>query len=633
MPSSSDPFALNIEGVQDLIGSTTNKVLPVSGKGQSEGAASQYEDALDLPMTDKELLELKDEWEEAALSYSVRMKETAKRNLRSYLGRSMQEEGVIENGYPQAANLQFEAEETFLPAATAQNPDPYVFADDTPEGNKIASDVQTMLQYHAAQLLLRRKLAMMTRQWSIYHLGVLKAGWNEEINEIDIDNRKIQDFVFDPAGYVNCYGEFTSWLGERIAVRASKLAEMFPDHKGYIEEEAHHKMGTKLIYTEWWNDDYCFLTFKERVLEKHRNQFFNWPSPKKDDTDLEDVHGKGISRKRNHFALPKKPYIFLSVFSLGEQPHDITGLLEQNVANQDKISRRTEELDAALNQSVNGIAFSMDNFNQETAKQASIALSRPDKGKVLIPHGRPIGEAITRIPAPGVPEGFFDELEINKNNLRSSWGTQGITSQRQTSDTTARGMILNQQRDTSRIGGGIDDVLEQSVAKAVYDWLVQLYMVFYDERHFGAILGTGKATEYVELAGSDIDRQLIVGVAPNSMRPKDEISLMNQANELFDKGVIGPKKLLEAVKFPNADEAAADGALWMTDKKAYIQLNFPDLWEQLQALAAQQVPQPAAAPPGLSAGEPASAQMAQMAGGLPAVPPPPPAPPQPLGGE
>lgn len=587
---SDNPFSLNVAGVSDLIESGTNKVNGL-GSLSPEGATGEKVDVLDLPMKDDDLLSLSQDWEKAYASYEGRVViPTRKRNLRSYLGRT-KENAVPGDDDISAANLQFEAEETFLPAAMAEQPSPFVYADNTPEGNKISDGVQTMLEFHADQLLLNRKLAIMVRQWSINHLGVLKPGWNVQINDVAMENRKIQDFVFDQNGYVDAYGDFSSWLGERITVPASKLIELFPKHKEYIEKEVTGadgvKLGTDCTYTEWWNDDYCFSTFKEKVLDKHKNQYFNYPEALSKINPEDPAEEVQVSKVRNHFAVPKKPFIFLSVYSLQEQPHDITGLIEQNIPNQMLVSRRTTQINDNLSQGNNGIAFSENNFNQETAKQASNALTR-GVGKVLVPPGGPISEAIVRIQAPAIPTGFFDDLENNKNNLRSSWGTQGIASQPQKPDETARGMILNQGRDTSRIGGGIGDIVEQSVARSAFNWLVQLYMVFYDEKHFGAVMGSGKATEYVTLQSQDIDRQLIVGVSPNSMKPKDEISKMNQAQELFAKGAIGPKVLLETLDFPNPDDAAADGVLYKIDPMAYMTLNFPEEAAKLQQLAQQQ---------------------------------------------
>ena len=468
-----------------------------------------------------------------------------------------------------AANLQFESEETFLPAATAQDPSPFVFAANDQQGNKLSQTVQTMLQFHAQQLLLRRKIAVMTRQWSINHLAVLKPGWNSEIKDVAIENRKIQDFIFDPNGYVDVYGDFSSWLGERIYVTAEKLCDLFPKRTADIILEVNGKMGTKVCYTEWWNDDYCFSTFKRIVLDKHKNEYFNYE--KQEDQEPDQMTGLVPRVKRNHFAVPKKPYIFLSVFSLQERPHDITGLIEQNIPNQRKITKRVEQIDNNVSQANNGLLFSEDNFNQETGKQAYDALTKKGHGGVLVPKsekGAGAEGAVIRLDAPNFPQAAFDDLQNSENHLRSSWGTQGIASQPQKPDETARGMVMNQGRDTSRIGGGIGDVIEQSVAKSCFDWLVQLYCVFYDEKHFGAVLGSGSATEYVELEAMDIDQQLIVGVTANSMQPKDQISEGNQAMTLAQGNFIGPKTLLETLNFADPDDAAGDGALWTYSLKA-----------------------------------------------------------------
>jgi hypothetical protein len=583
-----DAFSENIRGVSDLIGSDTNKVF--RSNDSPEGPEGDKLDTLDLPKSDKELLRLKNDWENAYAPYEGRYKEIPKRNLRSYLGvdKAGKLIGELDGG---AANLQFEAEETFLPAALAENPDPIVYADNTPQGTKLSDDITTMLQFHSQTLLLRRKLEVMTRQWSIYHLGVLKPGWDDKVKDVAIENRKIQDFIFDPEGYVDVYGDFTSWLGERITVTAEKLIDLFPKHREYIEQsvlggDEKPKLGTKCTYTQWWNDDYSFTTYKKEVLEKHKNEYFNY----KEKAEIDPMTGQPTPPKRNHFAQPKKPYIFLSVFSLQEQPHDITGLIEQNIPNQQKISRRTEQIDEGVSAANNGLLLSEDNFTQETGKQAVNAI-RTKTGFILVPSGKSLGEAVMRLQAPNMPESAFKDLENSENHLRSSWGIQGIASQQQEPDETARGMILNQGRDTSRIGGGISDVLEQSVSKACYDWLVQLYCVFYDEKHFGAVMGTGQATEYVELSSQDIDRQLIVGVAKNSMLPKDATSIANQATQLFEAGAIGPKTLLERLQFPNADGASEDGVLWQADKMAYIQLNYPKLAQQLQQMAQQQAQQ------------------------------------------
>jgi hypothetical protein len=561
-----DPVTLNVQGVTDLVSSKINKV-PDGVLSNTEGVESEKLDILTLDLDDDELLKLKDKWEANYASYEAALNKRQKANKQYYLGRQAEGTAIAVNDLPLASNLLFEAEETFLPAALSKNPDPVVYSDNTDEGNKISNDIKTMLQYHADQLVLRRKLTHMVRQWSIYFLGVIKHGWNDDIKDIRSDVRKIQDFIFDPNGCVDDYGDFDSYLGERITVTSEKLIELFPEHSAYIKEKVEFKLGTDCTYTEWWTDKYCFVTFKDKILDKHKNEFFKY----------DEGEGEELTKGQNHFAIPKKPYTFLSVFTLGDQP--------QNIPNQNLVTKRTYQIDKNLSRSNNSVAYSENNFNQETAKQAATAF---EKGHpVLVPSGGPIADAIVRFPAEGFPDSAFKELETNKANLRTIFGTQGITAQEPTEDTTARGMILNQQYDNTRIGGGIGDALAQ-VADNIFNWWVQLYYVYYDEPHRAAILGQNKAVEYVTLVNSQFTSQLIVSVAPDSLKPKDELTIMNQALQLWGEGVLDPKSLFNILNFPNPNETAESTVLWLIDKNAYLQLNFPELVQQLQQVQPQQ---------------------------------------------
>lgn len=584
MADRTDPFSLNVEGVAQLVGSNKNK----NGDGvvgDPEGIVGEKYDALSVKMSDVELLALRNEFEQRYAPYESKLKPRVDKNRESYLGKKKDGQYLVDTDVPIAANLQFESMETFLAAALAKGPDPVVWCDNTPEGNAISNAIKTMLQFHADQLVLKRKFAIMVRQWATDLLGVLKPGWNPRINDIDIDNRQVRDYIFDPSGYVNAYGDFSSWYGERITITAEKLAEQFPKHKAYIDVVTDGKLGTDVTYTEWWpSDEFCFYTFKDVVLDKFKNPYFNYPEPVKDiltgENAIDQETGEvQMTTPHNHFAHPKKPGIFLSVYTLREQPHDITSNLEQNIGNQNVINRRTQQIDYNISSSNGGYAYSQDNFNEETARQAATA--RAKGNPILIPSGGPIDRAILPLPAQSLPNDTFNNLEITKADLRTSWGVQGITAEPQDEDQTARGMILNQAHDTSRIGGGIGDAVEQ-VADNVFNWLVQLYTVFYDEEHFAAVMGRAKAVEYITLSSQSLDRQVVVSVAPNSMRPKDEVTMMNLAQALFDKGAIGPKTLLKMLDWPDVEESAADGVMYKIDPMGYFQLNFPEYAQRLQ---------------------------------------------------
>lgn len=566
-----DPFALNILGAQNLVGSDQNKTRV--GNANDEGVG-ELVDELELPKKDSELIELKDEWEALHNGYYPKIKPRQERNKIYYAG-TQKASGLAVNAVV-PSNLIFESEETFIPQALSKNPEPVVFSDDTDEGKQASNDIKTMLQYHADVLCLRKKLGIMLRHWSVYFIGVLKHGWDSKLKEIKTELRKPQNFVLDPDGYIDEYGNYVGrFLGERLSVKASKLIELFPKHKDEIIVKCDGKLGTLLVYTEWWTDEYCFSTFQDIVLDKHKNEYFNYDKVTKNSEKDQLEYGmeaETVTPGKNHFAVPKMPYTFLSVFTFQEHPHDVTNLIEQNIPNQDDINEQDSQVSRNLRTGNNSIALSGQSFNTETARQASQALE--DGDPVLVPDGQ-VENAIKRLPASQLPPGLLQSLQIKKDTLRGVFGTQGLTAQADTEDETARGMILNQGHDVTRIGGGVGDALEQ-VADNVFNWWMQLYLVFYDEKHYGAVIGNGRAVEYVSLINTDINRKFVISVAPNSMKPKDEISQQNLAVERWNNKAIDPISFMKEINDADPIESAKKLTMWNINPQLYMQTYFPE---------------------------------------------------------
>lgn len=566
---SEDAFTQNIEGAMALVNQDTNKVK--GSDDLEEGVSGDYQDDLELPMSNEELLDLRDEWEARSNQYYPKIKARQERNKLYLKGRQRNFTG--NSDMVVSKNLLFEATATFVPAALAENPEPVVFSDNTPEGKQASSDLKTMLQYHANELGLRQKLGVMVWQWSEYFIGALKHGWSplensEEIDQGDITTelRKPQNLVLDPDGYVDEFGDFQGWLGDRIEKKAQWFIDQFPKHKDYLTLKVNGKLGTLITATEWWNDAYSFTTFQDIVLEKHKNQFFNY--------------GEGAV---NHFAASKKPYTFLSVFSLQEEPYDFTNLIEQNIPNQDRITERDEQISKNLASGNNAVAISGIAFTSETAEQAVQTFY--EEGFLLIPDGNM--EAVKRIPASPLPNGILEAQASDIDNLRSIYGTSGLVPSNNP-DEAVRNNILDTQHDSSRIGGGVGDRIEQT-AKNVFNWWTQLYAVYYDEPHFAAVMGNASAVEYVQLMAQKLERKFVVSVAPNSMKPKDETAEMNMALQLAEQGLLDPINLFKALDDPDPINTAKMVTLFRTNPQAYAQQFFP---EQAPAVPAGAPSQP-----------------------------------------
>lgn len=554
-----DSLTQNILGVNNLITSETNKT---DSKLTDQEPIGELIDQYTLDMSDDECIELGDSWERKYASYEGKINTKQERNKSYYLGNQGN------TGIPVASNIIFESQETFIPQALAKNPEPVVWSDNSPEGKEESNDIKTMLQYHADVLCLNRTLGVTLRHWSIYYIGVVKHGWDKKTNDITLENRNPKNFILDPDGYIDVKGIYQGeFLGERINSTAKELINLFPEFKTGITLKVSNKLGTKVQRIEWWTDEYCFTIFDGLVLDKHKNEFFNYETTE-DGLDESNELVKTAIPGKNHFAHPQMPYNFLSIFSLQEAPHDVTNLIEQNISNQNRIIERDVQIDKNLRSGNNSLILDPKHFDQETARQAAAAVE--DGDPIL---GDPAG--VTRLPSSPLPNGIIDSQTIAKDALRSSFGVQGLSSQKQTPDTTARGMILNQSHDSTRIGGGVGDALEQ-LADSIFNFQVQMYYVFFDEDHYAAIMGAGRAVEYIALNMANRNRQFVVSVSPDSMKPKDEVSEMNLATELANTGWLDPINLFKKLNYPDPMETAKMVTMWKISPQLYMQQYFPE---------------------------------------------------------
>lgn len=554
-----DPFSMNVAGVQNLISSGENKTAVDTDSSEAGEPIDIYE----LDLSEEDLLKLEQDWKSKSSAYSAKIKTRQDKNKKYYLGMD------IDGGAsPIGSNVIFESEETFIPQALAQNPEPVVWSDNTDMGKGESNKIKTMLQYHADILALRRILGVTLRHWSVYFIGIAKHGWDKKQNDITLDVRNPRNFILDPEGYIDVKGNYVGdFLGEKINSTAKDLLDLYPDKKDIILEKVESKLGTKVTRIEWWTNEYCFTTFNGEVLDKHKNEFFNYPQDEIGlDENNEDI--KTSTPGINHFANPIMPYTFLSVFTFQEAPHDVTNLIEQNIANQDRIVDRDLQIDKNLRSGNNSLLVDPTFADQETAREIAKAIEGGDP--VLVdPKG------VSRMPASPLPNGILQSLEIDKDTLRSTFGVQGLSPERQTGNTTARGMILNQSHDATRIGGGVGSALEQ-MADTIFNWWLQMYYVFYDENHYGAVLGNGAAVDYVEMNMSNPNRHFVVSVMPDSMKPKDEITEQNQAIELANSGWLDPINLYKRLNDPDPMNTAKMAAMWKINPQQYMMTYFPE---------------------------------------------------------
>jgi hypothetical protein len=353
-------------------------------------------------------------------------------------------------------------------------------------------------------------------------------------------------------------------------------------------------MTRKLNLEEWWykgTDIFYFLG--EECLGTFKNPNWNYDGEMiRIDPDTQEPITVQIEGKNHKFgsAQPMFPYVGLSVFSTDEHPHDDTSLVIQNIPMQDLHNKRLRQIDKNADSQNNGALASGVSFTKEQAAEAATFLRKG--GTVWVPNGD-VNTAWKRDAAPALARDIFEQQEKSEQRLQGIFGTSGSTAQGIQDEDTVRGKIMVQQSDSSRIGGGITEYIEQC-ADTIYNFVVQFMYVYYDEPHYIAAMGMNGAAELISIRNTDFTVDVNVTVKEGSLIPKDPLTERNEAMDLWTANAIGLPELYSRLDFPDPMESAKQTLMWqmVAQGKLPPQILFPD-FEAPQAQGAIGVGGPA----------------------------------------
>ena len=581
------------------LGDDINKIHAGANGETSEGVVSDFLDELKLNTPDEDLITLKTKWETAWGPYSKEIDAQQKENEQYWKGNQYPGMNYRPTERPLTDNLIFEALETFLPLATKQNPEPMVEGDGTDQGTEDAGVMQKYLVHLAEKIALKRKIKRVARYWALYFIGIAKVGWSEEENEITLMIPRPQKIILDPEASVNDDMEYEgSYIGEYRKDTAQYLLDKFakknvdfdesvptegnlnPDEAydddlyKFIHNECHGKLATELQYQEWWTNEYVFWTLKKQVLGKYKNPHWNYKGQMQTIITPDGQPQQMEAKPKNHFKSPKMPYIFLSIFNLGQHPHDDTTLVQQNLSKQDVINKRQRQIDKNVDWMNGGWAISGERSGL-TRDEATSAVDAARKGGGMwIPQGD-VNSAVVRLTGTGLPADLFNNLQDMRSETRNSFGISGTSPQSISTDPTVGGKILVRTADGDRIGGGISEYLEGFASK-FFNWAIQFIYVYYDEPHKATLVGDAMAQEQISVDNT-ISEDLNVSVKQGSLIPKDSLTQMNQAIDLAEAQLLDPLTLFEKMQFTNPQESAGRLMLFHAAPQAYIAKYFPDL--------------------------------------------------------
>lgn len=530
---------------------------------------------LTLEKDDKELIDLDKSWN---LLYSgsatkKRIHEDGDINQRYWVGKQFPDSDYENGKRPLTDNIIFEAVETMIPQATQRNPEPIVSCDNSPEMKEVGDKIHMALEYIAEYNHLKTKLKKGVRHWTMRFLGCWQIGYSGEDNEIIYKVINPKDLILDPNGYIEdgeYYGEF---LGLKLQDTADNLITRFPEHEEKIVKVADGKLGSLLGYIQWWTDEIVFYKMKDIILHKSKNP--NWNYPKQ--TTTIDAMGNSVPQTipgHNHLPRPKMPFVFLTVFDLGDEPCDKTGLVQQGLVTQDNINKGLKQYDRNVDNINGGVVVNGLMFNKEQAAQVAEARRQ---GRTIVTPGEP-SKALMFPENHDIPEVVYQRIQDDRQRFMSRFGVSGSTPDETSQEETVRGKIIVGQQDTSRTGGGVTEYLELAASR-IFNYTLQMIYVYWDTAHTISVIGPENTSQMNTLQASEIPqgRKFSVSVQNGSMVPQDELSIYNEAMGEFEGGVLDPLSYFEKTKDPNPQERATKLMLYKLSPQMYMQqfLNTP----------------------------------------------------------
>lgn len=580
--SEQNPYAQGIfnavEGTKGLM-QDYNKVSDVKANGLGGGGSDEPISEYKSKFSPEEAKKLRAQWKALYSVYYGTVEPSQKLSYNYWLGKQKTDTMETLDGHDTVDNLIFEAVETFLPIANRANPDPLVKTDSSPEGQVLAKNVKNALVDWADKAKFRMKLKKGTRHWVLAKLGVWKMSYNVLKDEIECEPMKPKFMKFDPDGYWDEAGLFRGeWLSENKKISAGTLKEMFPAFSDKVITQAKGNMTKKLELEEWWykgTDIFYFLG--EECLGTYKNPNWNYDGetkridPETQQEVITPIIGRNHKMGQNK---PEFPYVGLSVFSTDEHPHDDTSLILQNITMQDMVNKRFRQIDKNADSQNNGALASGSSFTKEQAAEAATFLRKG--GTVWVPNGD-VNTAWKRDAAPALAPDVFNQLQDSRQELRNIFGTAGSNAESIAQEDTVRGKIMTQQSDSSRIGGGVTEYIEQC-ADTIYNFVVQFMYVYYDAPHYISAMGMNGATEMISIRNTDFTMDVNVTVKEGSLIPKDPLTKRNEAMDLWTANAIGLPELMEKLDFADPMESAKQTLLWQQVAAGNLapQLLFPD---------------------------------------------------------
>ena len=435
--------------------------------------------------------------------------------------------------------------ETSIPILTSEVPEPTVVG---ATDNTIQQTIQKGLQIaYEVKYRLQQKLQTLIRQWYLYRIGVLKYRWDKEkgFTTEPILARKI-GFDRRATSKANC-----EYVWEELEDTIENLITKFKSKEKEITTLIGNQDNkkAKIKYLEFWGGNGKWVCWKLRtlILDKKKNPNFDYGTPEQLTAMGHIPAQEGVN---NVFEKPEFPYLFLNVFSIGDETglYDETSIIEEAASLQEGANQLEQQI-LELNEGQKRV-WVLTNVAEEVAQDLI-----NKTGDLAVRTKQP--NAATQVQSGKPDAALFNHLAHLLSEIDNIFGihstTRGASPQRQET--------LGAQKLQTGQDYGRQDLIVRNVEQLIEEWYnayLHCIKVFSVEAE---VLNNGKET--IELTREMIPQGIQVMVKKGSTLPIDRQTKMANAIQLAQFQMIDPKTLFQEMGYPNEDQRVQDLFQWL----------------------------------------------------------------------
>lgn len=397
-------------------------------------------------------------------------------------------EGIDYYAYqiPYTNNIIHRDTETRIALAAGRMPDIIVIPDKLND-TQAAMDAKDYENYLAGKVnsdTTKRLIKNVLRDREIKLIGIIKVRWDKnrgENGDYVFERLRSQDVVFDHSatipedGYTSDNMEYISeWIEEPLSLVLAKFPRKSQELAAIhgikdISRTGAKKLASKIKYRETWATWYnkegqrmevVFWHYRTIVLEKAKSPCWDWSD-----------------EGRNHFDMPRKPYMFTSYENLGNGPHDDTSAIEQTTDMQRNINKRGMQITEITDRTVPKLVISGTAMTKEEAEKLT-----PDPNENVFldaSAGNDATKSITSISALPPHPSLLQDMGNNIQQIDAHFSTHSITrGEGSNNDESGVAKQITREGDLS-IADDIVQIVVERLVEEMANWATQLGMIHY----------------------------------------------------------------------------------------------------------------------------------------------------------